>query len=174
MNITKTEESAGKNNGNGNGKPKNSSGKKFLFVSYESLSGDLAWQIKKEGNDVRVFIEKETDKDVYDGFLDKVDDWKKYIEWADVIVFDDIGFGEIADDLREKGKLVIGGSRYTDKLEEDREFGQEEMKRCGMLMLPHWDFTNFDTAIEFIKENKIKRRIRWQKKNLTGVSRTLT
>ena len=27
--------------------------KKFLFVSWESLSGDLAWQIKKEGNDVK-------------------------------------------------------------------------------------------------------------------------
>lgn len=132
---------------------KESDKKKFLFVSIESLSGDLAWQIKKEGNEVKVYIEKESDKDVYDGFVEKVNDWKEYKNWADVIVFDDIGFGKLADSLRAEGKLVIGGSAYTDKLEEDREFGQDEMKKAGMLILPHWDFEDFDSAINFIKTN---------------------
>jgi phosphoribosylamine--glycine ligase len=140
-------------NGTGNKNNSNDSHKKFLFVSFESLSGDLAWQIKKEGHEVKVFIEKEGDKDVYDGFLDKVGDWKKFVDWADVIIFDDIGFGAEAEQLRTSGKLVIGGSKYTDKLEEDREFGQNEMKEVGMLVLPHWDFIDFDSAISFIKSN---------------------
>jgi len=127
--------------------------KKFLFISFESLSGDLAWQIQNEGHEVKIFIENERDKDVYDGFLEKVDDWNKYIDWADVLIFDDVGFGEKIELLREQGKLVIGGSKYTDKLEEDREFGQNEMKKAGMLVLPHWDFNDFDTAINFIKNN---------------------
>jgi len=127
--------------------------RKFLFVSWESLSGDLAWQIKKEGNEVKVFIKKDSDKDVYDGFLEKVDDWKNFVDWADVVIFDDVGFGKEADELRKKGKLVIGGSIYTDKLEESREFGQEEMKRVGMLTLPHWNFSDHDAAIKFIEEN---------------------
>ncbi len=127
--------------------------KKFLFVSEESLSGDLAWQIKKEGNQVKAFIKVESDKDVYDGFIEKVDDWEKYKDWADVIVFDDVGFGNVAEPLRVAGKLVVGGSKYTDKLEEDREFGQDEMKKAGMLVLPHWDFSDFDSAIDFIKKN---------------------
>jgi len=127
--------------------------KKFLFVSFESLSGDLALQIKKEGHEVKVFISNPDDKDVYDGFLEKVENWKKFIKWADVIIFDDIGFGAVADSLRSKGKLVVGGSRYTDKLEEDREFGQNEMKRVGMPILAHWDFADFDSAIDFIKKN---------------------
>ncbi|TFG35638.1 MAG: phosphoribosylamine--glycine ligase, partial [Parcubacteria group bacterium] len=137
-----------------NGKNLNNlSPKKFLFVSFESLSGDLAWQIKKEGHEVKIFIKNETDKDVYDGFLDKVDDWEKYKDWADVFVFDDVGFGEAADSLRSSGKLVVGGSRYTDRIEEDREFGQDEMKKSGMVILPHWDFSDFDSAIEFIRTN---------------------
>lgn len=127
--------------------------KKILFVSWESLSGDLAWQIKKEGHEVKIYVQSETDKDVYDGILDKVENWKDYINWADIIVFDDIGFGNVADSLRTSGKLVIGGSKYTDKLEEDREFGQQEMEKAGMLILPHWDFEDFDSAINFIKEN---------------------
>ncbi|MEK7664390.1 MAG: phosphoribosylglycinamide synthetase C domain-containing protein [Patescibacteria group bacterium] len=126
---------------------------KFLFVSWESLSGDLAWQIRKGGHEVKIYIKSEDDKDVYDGFLEKVPDWKPYTDWADVIVFDDTGFGSVADELRKSGKLVIGGSSYTDKLEEDREFGQSEMKRLGMLTLPHWDFTDYEAALKFISEN---------------------
>lgn len=126
---------------------------KFLFVSWESLSGDLAWQIKKEGHEVKVYIKSEDDKDVYDGFLEKISDWKQFIDWADVIVFDDVGFGEEADKLRMAGKLVFGGSVYTDKLEENREFGQSEMKKVGMITLPHWDFVSHDEALRFIEQN---------------------
>ena len=145
------------NGHNGNGHHENLqqtfSPKKFLFVSWESLSGDLAFQIKKEGHEVKAYIKSESDKDVYDGFFEKVEDWNQHIEWADVIVFDDVGFGKEADELRKNGKLVVGGSEYTDRLEEDREFGQSEMKKMGMLTLPHWDFSEYDSALKFIEAN---------------------
>src|SRR3989344_5954854 len=141
-----------KSNSNGNSE-KPEKVLKFLFVSFESLSGDLAWQIKKEGHQVKVFIESKDDQDVYDGILDKVDDWQKHKDWADVIVFDDTGFGKIADSLRAQGKLVVGGSEYTDKLENNREFGQLEMKRLGLLTLAHWDFNDYEEALKFIAEN---------------------
>lgn len=131
----------------------NASPKRFLFVSFESLSGDLAWHVQKEGHEVKVYIKNEADRDVYDGLLEKVDAWEDHQDWADVIVFDDVGFGKIADALRAKGKAVVGGSAYTDRIEEDREFGQNEMKKVGMTVLPHWDFDDFDSAITFIKDN---------------------
>ncbi len=126
---------------------------KFLFVSHESLSGDLAWQIKKEGHEVKVYIKSEEDKDVYDGFLEKVDDWEKFRDWADVIVFDDVGFGSTAEKLRKEGKLVVGGSVYTDRLEEDREFGQSEMKSAGISVMSSWNFSDYEEAIKFIEKN---------------------
>lgn len=137
---------------NGNSE-KTSAPKKFLFVSLESLSGDLAWQIKKEGHDVKCFIQSKDDADVYDGFLEKCDDWKTLKDWADVIVFDDIGFGDEADKLRKEGKVVVGGSEYTDKLEDDREFGQSELQAVGVNVLPRWNFTDFDEAIKFLNAN---------------------
>jgi phosphoribosylamine---glycine ligase len=140
-------------NENGNKIKQTSDPKKFLVVSLESLSGDLSWQMQKEGHEVKIFVERESDKDVYEGILERIDDWKKQVDWADVIIFDDIGFGSIADSLRASGKLVVGGSKYTDRLEEDREFGQNEMKNFGMSILPHWDFVSFDSAIEFIRTN---------------------
>lgn len=138
-------------NQNGNGKifePK-----KFLIASLESLSGDLAWTLKKEGHEVRAHIKLKTDADVYNGFIDKVDNWETHKDWADVIIFDDNEFGEIADKLRKNGKLVVGGSEYTDKLEMDRDFGQTEMKKYGVNILPQWQFSDYEEAINFIKNN---------------------
>ncbi len=127
--------------------------KKFLFVSLESLSGDLAWQLSKEGHAVKSYIKAKSDADVYNGFIERVDAWEPHIGWADVIIFDDVEFGPVADKLRRKGKLVIGGSVYTDRLEMDREFGQLEMRKHGINILPQWQFSNYDEAIEFIRNN---------------------
>lgn len=126
---------------------------KFLFVSLESLSGDLAWRLKKQGHQVKCYIKAKSDLDVYDGFLQKVDNWKKWIDWCDILIFDDVEFGPTADRLRKKGKPVIGGSNYTDQLEMDREFGQKEMKKHGIKVLPHYEFSNYDQAIRFIKRH---------------------
>ncbi|TSC78508.1 MAG: phosphoribosylamine--glycine ligase [Parcubacteria group bacterium Gr01-1014_33] len=126
---------------------------KFLFISWESLSGDVAWRLTQEGHEVKYWSKDSDDADVYIGFVEKVERWEDHKDWADVIVFDDTGFGKIADALRRSGKLVVGGNEYTDRLEEDREFGQAEMKRVGMTVLPHWDFSDFEEAIRFIKEN---------------------
>ena len=127
--------------------------RKFLFVSLESLSGDLAWSLVKEGHEVKSYIKSKTDIDVYTGFIERVDAWEPYIDWADVIIFDDIEFGAQADRLRKKGKKVVGGSAYTDRLEIDREFGQAELRKYGINTLPNQNFSNYDEAINFIKVN---------------------
>jgi phosphoribosylamine---glycine ligase len=140
------------NNNNNNNNEKKSF--KFLFISFNGLSVDTAWHIKKEGNEVKYFIENINEKDVGDGFIDKIDNWEKEVEWADVIVFDDVfGQGEKANNLRKKGKYVIGGTSYTDKLEDDRAFGQEELKKIGVSIPLHKAFSSFDSAIEYVKEN---------------------
>jgi len=134
----------------------NNGKKKFLFVSKEALIGDLIWKIKNEGCDVKYYIEDKPQKDVCDGFVDKVDKWEDFKDWADVIVFDDICFGSIAEKLRKEGKLVVGGSVYTDKLEVDRDFGYNEMISAGINVIPSWFFKDFDETIKFIQKNPDK------------------
>ena len=83
--------------------------RKFLFVSLSGLVGDIAWQVLKEGHEVRYFIGDEEEKDIADGFVPKSDDWEKDVDWADVIVFDDtLGQGAQAEKLRARGQ---GGRR---------------------------------------------------------------
>ena len=125
----------------------------FLFVSLEALSTDLAWQLTKAGHQVKFFTKSQSEKDVGDGFVEKVEAWEPLKDWAEVIIFDDIGFGEVAEKLRAEGKAVVGGSVYTDKLENDREFGQNELRDAGVGTLQDWNFTSFDEAVEFVKKN---------------------
>lgn len=130
-----------------------SQSRKFLFVSDVGLIGDLAYAVKNEGNEVRYCIRSKADKDVSDGFVEKTDDWESLKDWADVIVFDDIGFGNTAERLRKEGRAVIGGSAASDRLELDRDFGHEQLKRAGLQTIRSWEFNTFDAAIEFVKAN---------------------
>ncbi len=137
----------------GNGSSNGKKHLKFLAISRVGMIGDLCAQIQKEGHDVRYFIEDEKEKEVSDGLVKKVDSWKDSSDWADVIIFDDSDFGAIPDSLRKQGKAVIGGTPYTDKLELNREFGQQEMKAVGFDILPYWTFKTFDDATQFVEKN---------------------
>ena len=78
--------------------------RKFLFVSLTGLISDIAWQVSKEGHEVRYYIDDEKERDIADGFVAKSTDWEKDVEWADIIVFDDtLGQGDKAQALRTAG-----------------------------------------------------------------------
>ncbi len=127
---------------------------KFLFVSIDALISDIAWQVSKEGHEVRYYIDSEDERGIGDGFVPKVDAWEPHVDWADVIVFDDVlGQGTLAERLRREGHAVIGGTAYTDRLEDDRSFGQEELKKHGVSIIPFQDFTDFDAAIAHVEMN---------------------
>ncbi len=128
--------------------------RRFLFVSIDALISDIAWQVHRDGNEVRYYIDSESERQIADGFVPKVDDWESHVDWADVIVFDDVlGQGEKAAALRAAGKHVVGGTAYTDRLEDDRSFGQEELRKHGVSIIPFQEFTDFDSAIAHVKAN---------------------
>ncbi|HTH66358.1 MAG TPA: phosphoribosylglycinamide synthetase C domain-containing protein [Gemmatimonadales bacterium] len=128
--------------------------KKFLFVSLDGLIADIAWQVVKEGHEVQLFTESQSEKEIGNGFVPKTDDWEREVEWADVIVFDDVlGQGAKAQKLREAGRPVVGGTPYTDRLEDDRAFGQQELKAAGVSIISQENFTSFDDAIAFVQAN---------------------
>src|SRR6059036_1170412 len=128
--------------------------KKFLFVSLDGLIADIAWQVVKEGHEVKLYIEAKDEREIADGFVAKTDDWVRDVPWADIVVFDDVlGQGAKAHQLRQTGKLVVGGSPYTDQLEDDRAFGQQELKKAGVAIIPQENFHSFDDALAFVRAN---------------------
>ncbi len=127
--------------------------KKFLVVSRWGESLDIAYAISMEGHTVKMYIEDKPSREIGYGFVQKVKDWQKHIEWADIFIFDYTGYGKVCSELRAAGKLVIGGTEYTDKLELDRNFGQDELKRHKIKVLPFKEFFSFQEAIDYVKSH---------------------
>ncbi|MFW6153258.1 MAG: phosphoribosylamine--glycine ligase [Halobacteriota archaeon] len=134
--------------------------KRFLFVSLDAaLIGDLAWQVHQEGHDVKYHIAATRDTEIADGFVPKTDDWRAEVDWADVIIFDDIwvgnevGTGSLAEELRSQGKAVIGGTSATDRLEDDRGYAMDVLEANGISTLDHREFTSFDEGIDYVREH---------------------
>jgi len=134
-------------------KTKLSTQKNFLFVSRWGETLDIVNTIKSEGHAVKLYIEDKLSREIGFGFVDKVTHWEKHVEWADIIVFDYTGYGKIATQLRQAGKLVIGGTEYTDQLELDRNFGQSELQKHKIKVIPSKEFTSFKDAIVYIEQH---------------------
>lgn len=125
---------------------------RFLFVSYDALITDIAWRVVEEGHEVKYWIREKEARGVGDGFVPKTEEWTSEVDWADVIVFDDVlGMGEDADRLRKAGKAVVGGTPYTDRLEDDRGFGQTELKAVGIPIIPFEEFGSFIEAADYVR-----------------------
>jgi phosphoribosylamine--glycine ligase len=128
--------------------------RKFLFVSYDGLIADIAWEVVKEGCAVKLWIKDPDEQGIAEGFVPKTADWRAEVEWADVVVFDDVlGMGTLAQEVRRTGKRVVGGTPYTDRLEDDRAFGQQELRNAGVSIIPQQNFTSFQDAIAYVKAN---------------------
>jgi phosphoribosylamine---glycine ligase len=129
---------------------------KILFYSVDVSGGDLAWRLQQEGHEVRFYIQKKADKKHYDGILNKVNDWKKELDWVGkngLVVFDFSETGILQDRLRRLGYNVVGGCRVGDLLENNRKFGQRVFSQVGMEIESSRTFYDLDEAISFIKRN---------------------
>lgn len=130
---------------------------KILFISGELIAADLAYRLKIEGNDVKLYIEDKGKKDCFDNMVEKTNDWKKELEWVGkdgLIVFDDVGYGKIQDKLRKDGYNVFGGCEAGDRLELDREYAQKVFGDHGIKPIETINFKNIELAIEHVERNK--------------------
>jgi phosphoribosylamine--glycine ligase len=133
--------------------------RKFLFCSLDAaLITDVAWQVSREGHEVKYYIESESDREIGDGFVPKTDDWRAEVDWADVVVFDDIwvgdevGTGELAQELRGEGHAVVGGTPNTDRLEDDRGYAMAVLEDHGIETMDHREFSSFADGIRYVEE----------------------
>ena len=127
---------------------------RILGVGHYLDLGSIYLRLAAEGHDVRVHVVAEESRDVLAGMLVLEPDLDAGLAWvgADgLVVFEDIGWGELQDRLRREGVRVIGGSALGDRLEQDRAFGQQFLRDHGMTTLPIHTFTGFADAIAFVR-----------------------
>ena len=126
---------------------------RISIMSQLGETSDLAYRLQEEGHDVVLNIYTKGEANVGSGLVsvraNKILDMK-----ADLIINDDVFFGQVSDKLRKAGKIVLGGSEITDRLENDRAFGAHVMKACGIKIPESTTFSNFKSAITFLEQTR--------------------
>ena len=131
---------------------------KFLGIGEYCDLGAMYIRLVEAGHEVKVYVESPDYQDVYAGMLNFTPDWRNELEWIreagrdGIILFESATKGDIQDSLRQEGYQVIGGSAFGDRLEADREYGQQIMREMGMHVANTLKFTDYDVAINFISQ----------------------
>ena len=133
---------------------------KILLIDAGGVCLDFALRCMDHGHTVRAYIRNNKDgsrSQVGDGgLLNRVSDWERHMDWADLIVCtDNTYYIHPLERYRDKGYPIIGPSIDTNRWEQDREHGAEVMERAGIKTIPSQKFKNYDEAItHVIKNNK--------------------
>jgi phosphoribosylamine--glycine ligase len=133
---------------------------KILVIDFEHAGLGLNFAIRCHDakHDVAYWVPKlSTGKPcpVGDGLIRKIPDWKKAMDWADLIVMtDNCAYHNETEPYFKKGYPIIGANKESAELELDRELGQEICKQAGIKTIPYEVFTNYDKAIKYVKETK--------------------
>lgn len=123
----------------------------ILFISHEGDSLGLAMRCKEEGHPTYLYIEREEAQCVGDGMVDKpifssrvrkmneaclatnTSELLREIK-PDLIIFDEVGYGKVAEYIKEKGIPVLGSSVWSDLLVRDEDYANQIRKRMDVDM----------------------------------------
>lgn len=133
---------------------------KFIVFSQFGEIADLAIHLEKvEGHEVLFYVPEKDCHKIADGILTHISEWYRYIGQGYVWVFDSCSYGDLQDWLREQGEAVFGGCKAGDELENDRQAGQDWFTEAGFDQVESQNFTDFESATEFVKEHADERWI---------------
>lgn len=130
---------------------------KFLGIGEYNDLAAMYRGLALGGHEVRVFVEDRECRDVFAGMLDFTDDWQRELGWLraagdeGVVLFESATRGDTQDRLRAEGFQVIGGSALGDRLEADRDLGQQVLRDAGLHTARSHRFTDFRAASEFVR-----------------------
>lgn len=141
--------------------------KKFIVVTQDFSGLGFAKRLTEEGNDVLVAIIPKEDEDneellmrVGDGIVEKQEISKvikNRLNYKDAYwIWDQNHNFEYADQLRKEGFKVFGGQELAYKMEHDRKFGNDIIKKAGLDTLPTHEFSDIQSGLDFLDANEDK------------------
>lgn len=122
-----------------------------LILDLGGTAVDYALRMQWAGHSVRVYFAPRRHRNTGRGLVHRVEDWRKHMEWADLIVMTDVN--KYVDELEpyfEKGYPIFGTNKASIQLETDRQLGQAILEKCGLQTIPSIEFSNIDEAIAHV------------------------
>lgn len=131
---------------------------RILGVGHNNDLGDLYMRLAARGHTVRVYVADAGSKDVLNGLIDQIASWEAGVEWVKgasdgLVIFEEIGWGDVQERLRRDGLRVVGGSAVGDRLELDRTFGQNTLRDAGLRTAGSFEFDGFDEAVSYLERS---------------------
>lgn len=130
---------------------------KFFMMSKCGEGLGLLLRLQQEGNQVRAYIHEQEYYSAYDGMLKKEKTCNP--EKDEIVIMDSSGSGREADSYRKRGLKVFSGSSFADRLENDRKYGLDFMRKCGIKVPETHEFKKFSDGYKFLKENSEERYV---------------
>jgi phosphoribosylamine--glycine ligase len=121
--------------------------RRFYIWSAEGDGACLAWRLKGEGEDVVLRIDDKAMRPSLEGVVEHT---RSRPRRSDIVVFDSVGNGAVADDLAGEGFAVIGAAEACDRLELDRSYAMAVAREVGVQVPESQTFTDYGAAQQFI------------------------
>lgn len=125
-----------------------------------SYTPTLCWSRRflDEGSEVLVYLKGDVTNRSGEGIVPVTHSQEQWLAWGamdpnTIYFFDMSKSGELADRLRKAGRLVVNGGTFQDRLEFDREWGEEFAKKQGIQAPPTLTFNSISEVINFLRTN---------------------
>jgi len=119
----------------------------------------LSWwkRLADEGNEVKVWSKNREHKFVGEGIVNNSGTFWDLLYWVraghpSMMLFDSSGLGDLAEEARSRGVVVVCGGKFMDRLEKDRGFGFSVAEAIGCKLPPYEDFNSFEECLAFARE----------------------
>lgn len=119
----------------------------------------LYLRFSEEGHDVKIHIAAPLCRNILDGMIAKTDDWRAELEWVKsagdegIILFENVSYGRLQDDLRRDGFNVVGGGAFGDRLEIDRDYAQRLLAELGFVTAATQRFSTRQDGLRFLHDH---------------------
>jgi len=131
---------------------------RFLGVTETCDLAALYLRLVEEGHEVKVSIDWPESRGTLANMVERTADWRAELDWlraapdAGIVLFEAVseGFGALQDALRRDGHLVVGGSAFGDRLENDRAFSQALLADLGLPIAGMREFADAGEADAFL------------------------
>lgn len=130
---------------------------KVLIIDSIRASLDFAMDCMSAGHEVKVWFPLHAYFPVHvgEGYISRVQDWKKWMKWADLIIIcDNAKYIQEFEPYYQEGYPIFGTNEAGGRMELDRQNGIDILKRSGIKTIPHQTFDNYDDAAEHVRKTK--------------------
>lgn len=136
---------------------------RFAIVDPYGCALSIAARLKDEGHEVKYYVDKGKGKErsevfahVGEGLVPIENDYGALTDWVagsldGIVLFAGSGLGDKADELRDRGLLVVCAGSFCDRLENDRIFGQDVAQEAGAKIPPFIAFSTLSGVKKYAK-----------------------